>query len=408
MKKILLIETSDIGAAYTAEAVKELGYEPVFLCNLKEYSADPLAQIQRYAHFDCDTSSLENVLEKIREQSLEDSFAVVSTADIRLRVAFEVSQHLGIAGLDPAVVPLKDKAWVAGLIPEYSPPSVSFSGSKLPYIDIVTLFQDGKNRVIVKPVSGAGGFATLYLNTIHDLAQLEQRLNQQNVPHSMGKGEWIAQTVAIGELVSVEGFVARGEMRILGISNRKKIGCTESGASFPVDNSISLEARSVMTQACEALVKRAGFTRGYFHIEFMVNENEAWLIDANMGRVGGGAIAEQLATAFALAPTAIFRHLLKITLFPDEPNFSPYQNTPQATLALLYGIDHPDRLLRLNLPASFSGFHTQILGNGSNISAMGTNDWAWIGIVSGLKDDVEKTIDKISIQTEKGEFAPSY
>ncbi len=43
MKKILIIESSDIGAAYTAQAVESLGFEPVSLVNLKTYSADPLA-----------------------------------------------------------------------------------------------------------------------------------------------------------------------------------------------------------------------------------------------------------------------------------------------------------------------------------------------------------------------------
>jgi hypothetical protein len=406
-KKILLIESSDIGAGYTAEAVLGLGFEPVFLCDLKSYAADPLAQIKKYAHHDCDTSTAESVLGRIDQLRLQGIAGVISTADTRLKVALEVSQALRVPGLDPSVANLKDKNWVAQILPEFSPASVSFSGRDIPHALIAALFELSP-QVIVKPISGAGGFGTIYLRGREEAASLEARISAHTVPSCMGEERWIAQPVVKGELVSVEGFSINGQVHTLGFSNRKKVGCTETAARFPVCSTLGPAAVEQAKKACELLVKRAKFLNGYFHIEFMMTAQDAFMIDANMGRVGGGAIAEQLALAFGLKPRDVFRHILEVTLFSDPELGHPYVGTPKETFAVFYGIDHADRLLRVSLPEGHKGNHTQILDSGSPVAALGANDWSWVGILSGLAGDVEETMKSIKVHTEQGEFAPIY
>lgn len=408
MKKILLIESSDIGAAYTAQAVESLGFEPVFLVDLKNYAADPLAQILRYKHFDCDTSSSRSVLGRIDQLRLDNIAGVISTADTRLKVALEVAMALRVPGLDPAVSNLKDKNWVAELIPEFSPASVSFSGRDIPHSKIAALFELSP-QVIVKPISGAGGFATIYLRGREEAESLARRIAEHRVPSFMGEERWIAQPVVKGELVSVEGFALGGRIHVLGFSNRKKIGSTETAARFPVDSRLGPAAREQAVKACELLVRRSGFENGYFHIEFMVTAQDAFMIDANVGRVGGGAIAEQLALAHGLSPVQVFRHILEVTLFPDSELGHPYTSQPpKETYAVFYGVSENAQLNHVRLPESFRGFHTQILGNGSAVSALGANDWSWVGILSGLASEVEEKINEIRVVTEKGELAPQY
>lgn len=407
MKKILLIESSDVGVAYTAQAVESLGFEPVFLVDLKCYSADPLAQIRRYRHYDCDTSTSKSVLGRIDELRLTGIAGVISTADTRLKVALEVAMALRVPGLDPSVSNLKDKNWVAELIPEFSPASVSFSGRDIPHVKIAALFELSQ-QVIVKPISGAGGFATIYLRSRDEAAQLARRIAEHRVPSYMGEEHWIAQPVVKGELVSVEGFALDGRPTFLGFSNRKKVGSTETAARFPVDSRLGPAAVEQAKKACEVLVRRSGFANGYFHIEFMITAQDAFMIDANMGRVGGGAIAEQLALAHGLSPVQVFRHILEATLFPETLVKHPYEAHPQETFAVFYGVSEKARLERVRLPEGFGGFHTQILGNGSEVSALGANDWAWIGIFSGLAAEVEAKVNEIRIVTEKGELAPQY
>lgn len=406
-KKILLIESSDVGAGYTARAVESLGFEPVFLCDLKAYAADPLAQISRYRHYDCDTETSKSVLGRIDQLRLGNIAGVISTADTRLKVALEVAMALRVPGLDPSVSNLKDKNWVAELIPEFSPASVSFSGRDIPHARIAALFELSQ-QVIVKPISGAGGFATIYLQGREEAALLARKIAEHRVPSYMGEERWIAQPVVKGELVSVEGFAVDGRPHVLGFSNRKKVGSTETAARFPVDGRLGAAAREQAVKACEVLVRRSGFANGYFHIEFMMTARDAFMIDANMGRVGGGAIAEQLALAYGLSPEQVFRHLLEVTLFPDPELGHPYVSKPKETYAIFYGIQEAARLRRVRLPEGFRGFHTQILGDGAEVSALGANDWAWVGILSGLAPEVEAGIQQIRIETEKGELAPQY
>ena len=409
-KKILLIESSDVGAGYTARAVESLGFEPVFLVDLKCYAADPLAQLMRYRHYDCDTSTSKSVLGRIDQLRLDNIAGVISTADTRLKVALEVAMALRVPGLDPSVSNLKDKNWVAELIPEFSPASVSFNGRDLSqnvHNKIAALFELSP-QVIVKPISGAGGFATIYLQGREEAATLARRIAEHRVPSYMGEERWIAQPVVKGELVSVEGFALDGRTHVLGFSNRKKVGSTETAARFPVDNRLGAAAREQAVKACDLLVRRSGFANGYFHIEFMITAQDAFMIDANMGRVGGGALAEQLALAHGLSPEQVFRHILEVTLFPDPELGHPYVSKPKETYAVFYGIQEAARLERVLLPSGFNGFHTQILGQGAQVSALGANDWAWVGIFSGLAAEVEARVDEIRIVTEKGELAPQY
>jgi hypothetical protein len=305
------------------------------------------------------------------------------------------------------VILLKDKAKVAELIPEFSPASLLFLANDIPAEKIHAMLRAGP--VIVKPVSGAGSMGTTILRNEANLATLLRVLPAVSIPSYMGGGRWIVQAMAPGRLVSMEGFALGGAVRILGCTDRRKIGHTETAARFPVDQSLPAAELERARRAVHELIARSGFLNGYFHIEFIIEPGSCSLIDANMGRVGGGAIAEQLALSFGRDPVEIFRHILQVTLFGGEgADPAMYSRKPQESFAGFYGLGHRDEIESLQLPEGLPYYHTQILGRGAQVSPMGENDWAWIGIVSGLSADAEKALDRIRIKTKTGEYPPCY
>lgn len=128
MKKIIIIETSDAGAKYTAEAVKKLGYEPIFIFTKSNYQGDTYQQIIKYTHYECgDTTQLEPLIKVIDTYNIQDITAVITMLDSRLKISCELADYLKVSGLDKSITTLSDKAKVAALISEYSPPTVTFS-----------------------------------------------------------------------------------------------------------------------------------------------------------------------------------------------------------------------------------------------------------------------------------------
>ena len=129
MNKLLLIDTSDVGAAYSAEAAKSLNLEPVFLANLNNYQGDTRRQILKYEHYDADTSSINSMLNAIRVNNITEIAGVITTLDSKLNIAVDLAHHLQVRSIDKVVKNLVSKKNVATLIPEFSPKTWTFDSS---------------------------------------------------------------------------------------------------------------------------------------------------------------------------------------------------------------------------------------------------------------------------------------
>ena len=411
---VVLIESSDIGARYSAEAIKALGYEPLFLCDLADYHADPLAQIQNYPHLQCHTTSAESVISTLNGLKTSELIGITSFVDSRLTVAVEVAERLGLRGLDPQILKLKNKGLAYTLTPEYSPASLVFRPSDMSPQDHLRLAQLFRRagKLILKPSAGAGAIGIFTVTSELQLTQIQQTIASKNVPDHFVHDEWMAQAYIPGELVSLEGYVVAGKTTTLGFTNRVKVHATESRASFPVDESLKPRQRAKALQAVHALVQRSGFRNGYFHIEFLLSGDDAVLIDANMGRLGGGPVGELLALSYGVDPIAIYEHALEVCLFGKESH-SPYvhaeiEGKKQGAHSVLYGLEHGGDLLGVSFPSHARVYHTQLLDRGTHASPMGTDDWSWIGIVSGLESDTEAAVRGLKISTSSGEFPACY
>ena len=126
-KTLLILETSDIGCKYTAEAARKLGFSPVFLADLRNYQADTLEQLRRETVLDVPTTDAQHLYKHLQHRGMTGIAAVVTFLDSRLRVATELARLLNVSGHDPVCEKLKDKIWVQGLVPEYSPRTLRLS-----------------------------------------------------------------------------------------------------------------------------------------------------------------------------------------------------------------------------------------------------------------------------------------
>ncbi len=98
-KKIIVVETSDIGARYSGNSIRNLGFEPVFLVEIKNYQSDTLKQIQEFDYFDINTTSVSEMLCFICAQVWMIE-AVTTFLDSRLHLVVELAQALKVRGLD--------------------------------------------------------------------------------------------------------------------------------------------------------------------------------------------------------------------------------------------------------------------------------------------------------------------
>jgi biotin carboxylase len=408
MRTLYLVETTDLGTRYCARAARSLGYEPVFLCDPNEYAGDVRAQLLEQRIRVVDSSSVQAIVEVVARESAQGEAAILSFVDARLEVACLAAVELGLPGLDPAVVELKSKARVAALLPEHTPPTLAFSVDRLPMRALERLLSE-HGRLVVKPSHGAGGAGVFFVDDLAMLRRLAARLESLSLPMSMNRSEFVAQAYVKGEVSSLEGYALEGFFHPLGYTDRKKIGLTECGSEHPVDARIPFEADRAMKAAATALVERSGMRSGYLHVEFILGEDGPVLIDANAGRLGGGPIGELLAFAHGVEPEAIYRHAIEVALSGPESEH-PYRRPEDRQLAsaVLYGLERGGRLLALDLPELGAARHTAVLGSGDEVAAMGSGDWAWVGIVTGQQRAVAAALAGLRIHTTVGVESPCY
>ncbi|HWP45072.1 MAG TPA: hypothetical protein VNO14_17650 [Blastocatellia bacterium] len=404
MKRVVFIESSCVGGAYCAEAAIELGYSPIFLTEPAVSQGDTRKQILKYDHIECHTGSVERMKAVTSELHLTGSDFITSFSDTSLMHAVALARELGTRGLCPAIERLKDKGVVYGIVPEHSPPSVLFTAQRIPHDRIKSLFRQC-GAVIVKARRASGGLGAITLQSPEEVARLDDLLPRCVIPEHLAPDLWMAQGFVEGELVSLEGYVCDCVPRFLGFSGRKKIGMSESRIIFPWDENLSQEARSEAKAAVCQLMARSGFDYGYFHIEFLVKGDRALLIDANVGRIGGGGLGEQIAISYGITPKALHSHILALSIERRDPGFELFESPRRPTISAMYGIPVEAELKSVRLPESLRCLHTQILDDGQMVPQMGRDNYAWIGIISGESDEILIEAPRIKILTSEGEFA---
>jgi hypothetical protein len=402
-----------IGSQYLPATAQALGYSPVFLLNIDEYSGDPRSAIELCEHYKADVNSIDDILRAIEEhQFMDEVVAVTSLLDETLQNACVIAERYGIVGPDPALVQLTDKALVRKLIPELSPPTLTFTWSEFSAEKARRFFEEHNtySEFVLKPGISSGGVGISILN--HNTTGDEiRRLMCKSSIESAKQQNWIIQPRIAGTLYSLEGFVRNGQAFFLGFCKRVRKELTEVAAEFPVDKELSPFVQQKCQKAVEALVQRSGYLNGYFHCEFLINSDSVYFLDGNMGRIVGGAVVQQFALIYGIHAVEIYKHVFDLGLFKETHTQGSFQYTrisEEPTLSIYYCLTQSAIVLSVSVPANIISFHTQIASNGREIATVGGNDSAWVGFLAGFKETVITEIQQIKINTNKGSVLPFY
>lgn len=405
MKYIAIIETSDVGARYTGQACRRLGYEPLFLFQENNYQADTLKQLKEFSHIitsTCDANHLCQVLKK----SFYEVAMITTFLDSRLSVAAELAHNMNIPGLPIELIALKDKQQVFLKAPHLFPASKEFHRQKV-NVEELKSFLSEQGKIILKPRLTAGGLGVQIVSSENELVESLKAVSDFQTAPQLQADQWMAQTFKTGQLISIEGYSLQGQVHFWGSTGRRKVGNTESIAYFPHelqnDTSSEYPIYLQMQRQVVELLQAVNIQTTFFHIEFMVTaQGESFIIDPNIGRIGGGGLLEALALSHQVSPIDVCEFILRLSLLGEVVPTSALARTYDfadliPAWTIMYGSHTSGQLNQVVIPEEFSFYHTQILNNGTQIPAMGNDNWAWVGILSLPADAVDMHIEKMKL-----------
>ncbi|BET95751.1 ATP-grasp domain-containing protein [Xenorhabdus taiwanensis] len=405
MKKyILVVEASFLGISYISQAIKNLGYEPIFLTNYRSQEGDALIQLAKERAIFCETTEVEDIKQVVNSLGKNNVVGLTTFLDSRLAIIATANKELGLAGVSESVINLKDKSYVNRLIPEYVPQSCSLEWGLTPEIKIKEFISfSAAKKFIAKPSLTAGAIGTFTFNSFEQLKhRIEQALNK--IPSYLEPNKYVIQEFFNGKLISIEGYMYKNHIEFIGATKRFKYGNTETKHQFPYQSEMGNDVYEKCKEVIRILIGRSGYDYGFFHIEFMVNGDNVRLIDANMGRPGGANIMELLAFAYGIDLVKLFEHAISIAVLqaPIIKN-DFFTETPCLDMTgILYGQKETARLLRFELPNPKSSHHLAV-NMGTIVPELGESNWSAIGILTGRPEDVFEDLENIKLITDKGE-----
>jgi hypothetical protein len=411
MKKIIIIGINAVSAKYLPRALRDVGYEPIFILNPDDYAGEARDELLSCTCYPADFDNWPEVLELFAEnpEITRGVDAISSLYDEKFPLTEYLAQTYGLQHPEPAFAQLAVKAEVLRLVPEYSPATHVFAAKDWATADPAAVGARS-GAVILKPSvqSGAAGLSHL---TSQDTPETVRDAIADSGLWDAQAQTWLLQAKVAGPLISLEGYVADGRLSFIGFSTRGRIASTEVSNRFPGDDRLSEQVKAHCTEAVTALVERSGMRNGYFHCEFIVTEDGPYLIDGNVGRIVGGPVIEQIALSHGLTPYEILGHVITLGLGAEHAAAEPAYLAPELarpTMSFLYGLHGGAMIKSINLPPDTSCLHTQVTPDGAEVLPVGTNDNAWVGMLTGFLDEAIRDIDRITIETSDGLRRPAY
>lgn len=403
MKKIVVVGVGCVSAKYLPGALRAAGYEPVFVADPSRYVGAPRAALESCTCLPADIADSDELMRALSRDPhlLTDAVAISSPFDEVFPVTQRVADKLDLEHPAPVLAELSDKVTVAALVPEYSPWTVFIDPRAVPD----QLLADQPYPLLLKPALATGALGVCRFDPAR--SSPVELIRDSGITAPLDQ-PWLAQQVIEGELVSLEGYIHDGALTIVGFSRRTRIGATEVSNLFPANGSLPAAVRERCTAAVSTLADRSGFRYGYVHSEFLATVDSAYLIDANMGRIGGAGIVEQIALAHRIDPADVVRHALLLPIDRDTstPSYVPWDQA-RSTTSYWYGMRTSGVVQSVSVPPDSPCLHTQFALDGQHVPATGTSDYAWIGMFTGLTEDAERDITSIVVRTERGD-QPAY
>ncbi|WP_040262947.1 ATP-grasp domain-containing protein [Pseudomonas massiliensis] len=401
---LLILGIGPVALKYLETALAGHGLEPLVLGPRQHLPAQTWQTFSpsRFHDVPLTREGIEGFLQ--RHARLRDRIRAVTTLfDEQLPLVEAIARAHGWAYPGPAAVRLSDKSTASAYAGDFSVPSETFSAFEPERLEPF-LAEPGR-RWVIKPGCCSGGHAVGHVEGGPGaLAQVRVHLAQH---HLVTPDSWILQPCLEGRLISFEGYMRQGQLCRAGVSLRVRIGLTEVANRFPSTDGLDRTQLEHGWSALERLFQTAGFKDGWFHSECIAGPAGLRLIDANPGRIGGATVLEQVALAWGHLPTELLAHVLLLPIGEAMSTLEARLERPKPTLGVWYGLWTSARLNSVTVPAS-RAWHTQFAAEESHVPAMGTSDYAWVGLVSGEEQAVRQCLAGLGINTDLGPASPAY
>ncbi|MBC3212444.1 ATP-grasp domain-containing protein [Serratia fonticola] len=396
MKNIIFIDASHVSAASSYEACLSMGVNALFIINPDSYKGDTLVGIPHENLIYADTTNYHNILLEISTREINNIIAVFSLTDRAMRSSILVGSHLQVCTLDLALLFLLQKEIVSNLIPEFTPKTLPFTLANLNKVFLCNMVEK-YGKVVIKPSETSASIGSFFIKSKQDVDNLVDYITN-TFSEKLTKGTWLAQQYIDGEFFSVEGYVCNRHVTFLGITYRKRLGNTLTAAYFPGESKLSESIIEKSQNAIRELVKRSGYKNGYFHSEFISDSEKPFLIDANFGRIAGGAISQLIADAYSISLSKVMEHVLSLSLFGKSCSefIFPIKYRNQC-LGITYGVDESCIFEKVSLPQNLRSRHITLCNAGDQLYSTGIDGAGWVGILAGNEVDVSLEIKEIKI-----------
>jgi hypothetical protein len=281
---------------------------------------------------------------------------------------------------------------VVKLIPEFCPETFIFKRNDINSGALEKFIRkNNRQKLLLKPGITSGGVGMEQIDYPSDVSTIKSFIDK--APHACQyQSSWMVQKCYEGELYSLEGFVLHDQITYLGFSHRIRQGYVEYSNEYPAQKQLTEPVKNSCFNAVSTLINRSNYRNGYFHCEFIIANGASYLIDANMGRIAGSAIIEQLAVAYEKLPEEILQHVFDVGLFGGKysAGFSYVMLQDTMTMAVKYKALHDMDVVEVSFPQDLPIYHTRVFPN---------ND-GWIGYLSGKKSDVDYALHKLTIHAK--------
>jgi ATP-grasp domain len=323
----------------------------------------------RFAGPDLDTVDRLDAAALLAELESVPADAVVASKDRSALLAAVLAERRGLPGPDPgAVVRCQHKPTSRRLqeaiVPEATPRFALLDGKSPPF----------PPPFFVKPVVGRLSENARRIDSVSQLAELPSE-------HPYGEGwaeiaalagfparaarGYIAEELLEGDEVTLEGFVHRGKVTLIGTTDSVKYEGTNSFERFEYPTRLPSRRQAELRAVAERLLPALSFDNGFFNVELVVAPDEpARILEVN------GRIASQFAPLVQAAHGRSTYDLLFALAAGDDPGWADEEPERVAASyvmrvfedAFVAGVPEPEDDVEI------------LVRPGSRLAVQGTND----------------------------------
>lgn len=262
---------------------RSLGFEVIVLASDIDFYSPIKHMVDKWIQ--CETGNVNSVVSICEELAPK---AILTFSDLFVGIANIAANRLGLKSVSntesPAII--RDKSKVREALDTKGIRNVKWAVSSL---DNEIVSSPIGYPCIVKPVDGS---ASWDVRKIENDNELQNALKSQKERTNYGRGvlpkrKALFEEEIIGEIYSIEGFVDGSNIEVWGYNDRMMVPPPyyyEVGSTFFLE-----EPNEGIKDYCMEVLKATQYDYGPFHLEFIVSNKGAILVELNPRLIGGGA-----------------------------------------------------------------------------------------------------------------------